>query len=269
MVAAPTVRAWGGLLAGGAALLLGGCLGAWLDTPYVFATGLGAVNSLTPSTRQTLLVATDSGLHELDGSGRWTTLSPMPARAVATHKERVYALVEGRLWVGPWPAVGGIFRPATEVAEAGAVDLLAWVDETVLIAIGDRVDLFDPRSGTQAPWVVAPAPIVGLAWQRRPEGPAALILTGTQLLRKQGHRLDVVVDGLVGATAVGVDRHERAFVAAGEAVYAVGDEGALTRLSGGGADDLVFGTGGLLSPDNAYLGSPAGRVDFIRVPPPG
>ena len=248
-----------------------GCLGRYGEPPAAISAGLGYIRSLAPTPRATLLAATETGLHEVDAAGRFVTLWPEPSRAVSGHPDRVYVLADEALHIGPWPAPDGLFTPTKRYPYPEARDLLAWREGTLLIAIADRVDLFDPRSGTAAPWARAPEPVLALALQPGDAGPAGLILTRTTLQRKRGPQLETLVEGLHDATAVGVDRFGRIWLVDGDTLYGLDEEGTLLRRAEApaGAADLHFSEAeGALPLDQAYLASPAGQVEVVRVAPP-
>jgi hypothetical protein len=260
-------RAGRALLA--AVLAAPACLDDLLEAPYVLATGLPPANGLSPSGRGPLLVATDGGTFQVDGEGRATLFLPGSARAVGAHRDRVYALETDRLAVYGWPVEGGPAVPVRSWPLPGALDLQSWCGESVLVAFPDRVERVEPESGTRVVLAGGLAGVRGVGLGA-PPCERAWVATAAGLV-------ELGVEGplrrveLPDARAVAVDDRGRTWALHGAPpVLSVLAPSGPTEIAGhlGDARDLHFGTGGLLPPDNVYLASGEGGVDYARLEVP-
>lgn len=251
-------------------LFLCGCVGEILDAPFVLASGLGEVRGLAPSPRTTLLLATASGVVEVQGDGRATPLLPgIDARAVATHREHLYVMVEDGIAHGPEPGAGA--PPALQTwAHPGLVDIQASCAGAVLFADADGVGRWLPETGDVARYGPALPGIQALALDPISACEGVLALTADAV-----HWVTPLATWPV---AVGLDR-PRALSADGwGGIWVVqGEPAVLAKLTTGGPEvrarhlapttDLGFGLGELFHRANAYFVGPGGTLDYARVVP--
>jgi hypothetical protein len=253
-------------------LLLTGCVGEILDAPFVLASGLGAARGVAPSPRTTLLVATASGVVEVEGDGQAAPLVPgVDARAVATHRDRLYVLVEEGVLHGPVPGPGA--PPALDTwARPGVVDLQASCAGAVLFADAEGVGRWTPETGAVARHGPALPGIQALSLDPVSACEGVLALTDDAV-----HWVSPVATWPV---ATGLDR-PRALTADGwGGIWVVqGEPPVLAKLTTAGPEvrarhlaptaDLGFGVGELFHPANAYFVGPEGSLDYARVVPEG
>ena len=248
--------------------LLVACIDHLLEAPYVLATGVGQdARSLSPTAARTLLVAGPAGVFEVDGSGAVVPLSKQPAIAAVGHARFTAVLDAQGLTFGHGPP----WTPGHHVALPGAVAAQAWCDDQVLVLAQGALWLARADQTEPTRWATAPADAVDLALGPQGDCAAALVLSPTRLwvVDPDGQRL--LAEGLQQATAVGADRSRALWV-----VHE--DPPVLARIEAGRpvtvarhlapTTDLRFGTGGLLHPDNAYLLTRQGTVDYVRIPAP-
>lgn len=247
-----------------------GCIDHLLEAPYVLATGVGqGARSLAPTADRTLLVAGPAGVFEVDGSGSVTAWSDQPAVAVVAHA-RFVALIDPRgLRFGP---PGGPAEALTApVPLPDVVAALAWCDDQVLALADGALWLASPDRPQANHWAAAPADAVALAFGPTPTCDSALVLSPDRLWQVDPQGQRPLAWGLQSATAAGMDR-------AGGLWVVHQDPPVLARVDAGAPQtvarhlapttDLHFGTGDLLHPDNAYLLTTQGTVDYVRIPSP-
>jgi hypothetical protein len=237
-------------------LLLAGCLDRMFESPYVLATGLGEVRSITPGLDGHMLAATSTGVWSVDGGGVTRQLSQTPARAVATHPRRMYTLVEDAItWEGGSASV------------PGAVDFLAGFGPLVVL-FPDAVDTLDPDTGTRARLVagIHDARAVALGT----EGTYLVVTADSVLSVSATGAVTPLATGLVNARAAVMDDRSRVYVAQGEPseLWRI-DPSGLVRIARWLEEprDLQFGTGGAFPTENAYIAAGDGTLDYVRPPP--
>jgi len=247
-------------------LLLVGCLESLLEAPYILTAGLPPVHSLSRTTEQDLLAATDAGVYRIDGDGAPHLVSPARADQLTAHGDRLYALTGQTLSWSPYPVPADVAW-ASQPAPPGTRDLQAWCDDTVLLATDSGLSVWTPLTGAIAPlpWpgggaeqvtlpVSAPCDTVLVAAGGRIEQRTA---SGTVILAaaEQVRALAVAHDGSIWA------------IHGSPPVLGIVEDGAMSVRARhlGDSRDLQFGGGGLWDPRNAYLASGAGRIDYAQV----
>jgi len=253
-------------------LLLTGCLGAVLEAPFVLASGLGEVRGLAPSPRQTLLAATAAGVVEVSAEGRVATVVPgVDARAVATHRERLYVLEDAGIRYGPLSADGEVGALSLWV-RSGIRDIAAGCSETVLFADAEGVGRWTPGSDATVRLGPRVAGVRALALDPLQPCEGVLVLTQEEVRWVTESASVPVVAGLSVPQAFGLDRWGGIWVVEQEPPVLVrrtrhGLEVRARYL--GPTSDLLFGPGDLLHPANAYLSGSEGTLDYARVVPDG
>ncbi|MES2641221.1 MAG: hypothetical protein V4850_17155 [Myxococcota bacterium] len=238
-------------------LALLGCLDRVLEGPYVLAPGLGDVRSLSPSVDGRLLVATSTGVYEIDGEGRTERIEAAPAIAVATHPGRAYVLRDGRVtWAG-----GGLDVP-------GAIDILGGYD-ALIVLYPDRLSRVDPDTGTRRDQPFAPG-LVARSVALGPDGGYLVVSESALHHVSASGTVSLVTANLVDARAATLDAKGRVYLAQGapEELWRVDPTGLVSVARWlGDPKDLQFGLGGLLSVENTYIANGAGTLDYVRPPP--
>ncbi len=248
---------------------LAGCANQLLDMPVVLAPGLGEARSLAPTGGEGLYVAASSGLYEVGRAGTVQTLWEGDARGVSAHEDRLYLLSADTLRIGH-PEVDGSWRFEPRPAP-GAVDVLAWCDEAVLIGRPDRVDLWRPGEVHASPWADDLENLRALVLSPQDVCGEVLALTDHQLLRLRPDGRDEVLGRLVQARAAASDHLGRIWLAHGTPPrLSVLVDGKLQTLPHylGDPRDLHFGAGELYTPEKVYLADGGGTLDSLRVVPP-
>ncbi|MEC7947240.1 MAG: hypothetical protein VX265_06700 [Myxococcota bacterium] len=249
-----------------ALLWLTGCLGQILDAPFVLASGLGAARGVAPSPDRTLLVATADGVVEVGGDGTASTLvEGVDARAVATHRTRIYVLVEEGILHGSSSGAAEAFRLWPR---SGIRDIQASCDEQLLYADDVGVWTWDPGSGQSARRGPPLANITSLALDpiHPCDGVLALATDAVHWVSKDA--VVPIITGLRRPVALTADRWGGIWVVHDEppVLAKLTAEGPETRARHVDATaDLVFGVGELLHPANVYFVGPSGSLDYARV----
>ena len=250
-------------------LLLAGCLSSVLEAPYVLSTGLGEATGLAPSGRRSMLVASDSGLWEVDGEGERALLRAGATRAVTGHLSGIYALDGCAVAWGPLAPAGQPWTPTGHLPAQGVVDLQAWCDGLVLLASPRELTAWAPETGETFAFAAGLSGVRAVSLG--PDGGCdeALVVTADAVLAVSQTGRRTLAAGLVAPRAAVADAKGRVWVVHGEpAVLARIDAGAAVEVARylGDPRDLHFGTGGLLPPENAYLADGEGSLDYLRVP---
>ena len=246
-----------------------GCADRVLDAPVVLTRGLGVARSLAPTGANSLYVAASSGLYEVDLEGAVQIHWEGDARGVSAHEDRLYLLSADTLRIGHPEADGGWrFEPRPAPA---AVDVLAWCDESVLIARSGRVDLWRPGEVHASPWADDLENLRALVLSPRDVCGEVLALTDHQLLRLSTGGREEVLGRLVEARSVASDHLGRIWLAHGTPPrLSVLVDGKLQTLPHylGDPRDLHFGAGEFYTPGRGYLADGGGTLDYLRVVPP-
>lgn len=252
-----------------ALVVLPGCLSELLEAPYVLSTGLGEARSVCASGRTTMLVASGTGLWEVDGEGHASALLTGDCAAVTAGPRAAYAACDGGIRFGPLPPPG---TPASAWASRpmpGVRDLQAWCDGDVMIGDAASVTSWNPETDETALWAEG---LPGLRAVSLGGGEGCDWLTvvtedAVWEVKPTGKR--ALVEGLVGARAAALDGRGRLWVVAGASpALSRIEEGKRIEFAShlGDARDLAFGYGGLLPPSNAYLADGAGSLDYVHTP---
>lgn len=258
------------ILAGSPLLLLGGCVGEILDAPFVLSSGLGPVRGLAPSPRTTLLLATETGVTEIQGDGRaWPILTGIDALAVATHRDHLYVLGVTGISHGPMPGPGA--EPSLTVwPRLGVVDIQTSCDGVVLFADDEGVGSWTPATDAVSRFGPPLSGVQALALDPTSACEGVLALTGDAVRWVTASGAAPVVTGLDGPRALTADGWGGIWVVQGEPPV-------LAKLTPGGPEvrarhlgetlDIGFGVGELFHPANVYFVGPAGTLDYARVVP--
>ncbi|MCK6506517.1 hypothetical protein L6R53_24610 [Myxococcota bacterium] len=251
-------------------LLLVGCIDHLLEAPYVLATGVGAdALSLSPTADRSLLVAGPGGVFRVDGSGVVTPVHDGPIRGAVAHARFVALVDDAGLSFGPPQGSG--FTATHRVALAGVVSAQAWCEDQVLALAEGALWLASPDRPEATRWATAPRDGIAVAFGPTPRCDAALVLSPDRLRAVDPGGQRLLAEGLEQATAVGMDRTGALWVVHQERpVLARIQDGRPVTVARHLAPttDLHFGTGDLLHPDNAYLLTRQGTVDYVRIPSP-
>ena len=247
-------------------LLLLSCLDALLEAPYVLTTGLTEAHSLAPTGRRTMLVATPTGLVEVDGSGSQARLTEQPVRAVAAHAEVVYILTSAGLQWGALPTSGAMLEALQTLPAPGVVDLQSWCDGRVLLAGEQGLQVFTPTTATITDHEATLPPLKAVSLSAQETCAGAVVLTEDALIQVSGTTTSRIPISQPRAATPGRDGHT--WVIHGDPpVLSRLEDGALTPRAKhlGDPRDAHFGTGELFSPNNIYLADGAGTLDYARV----
>ncbi len=251
------------------ALLLPGCLSELLEAPYVLSTGLGEARALSPSGRTTMLVASSTGLWEVDGEGASAQLLADDCSAVTAGPTAVYALCDGGIRWGALPGRGEQVSGWATRVMPGVRDLTAWCDQDVLIGDAASVTAWDPATDETSLWADGLPGLRSLSLGGGGGCDWLTVVTGDAVLAVTPTGKQTLAEGLVAPRAAAVDSRGRLWVVAGEPP-------SLSRVDGtqptefarflGDARDLQLGLGGLLPPSNGYLADGAGSLDYVHTP---
>ena len=252
-----------------ALLLLTGCLSEVLEAPYVLSTGLGEARSVCPSTRLTMLVASSTGLWEVDGEGAMAQVLAGDCSAVSMSPRDAYALCDGQLTWGALPAPGALAQGWSRKAAPGVRDVQVWCDGTVMLGDPASVTSWDPATGETSLWAEGLPGLRALALGGGEGCDWLTVVAGDRVLAVTPTGQSALAEGLVAPRAAAVDRQGRLWVVAGEPAV-------LSQVTGGKAQefarylgdprDLQFGLGGLLPPSNGYLADGQGTLDYVYAP---
>lgn len=240
-----------------ALVVLAACLDRLYDAPYLLATGLPPVRSLTFDREGALLAGTADGLYRVEPDGRATRIAEGPVDAVTVGGAATWVL-----------AAGEVRGPGGRVPVPGAVDLAAAWDDRVWVLTATGVSAVDPATGAVAPVVDG---LPGARALALGPSPTMLVLGADTLhaVEPDGRRR-TLVGGLVDARAVAADARGRLWVIQGEPseLYRIeGDGPARLARFLDSPTDLQFAVGARFPPGTAYLASAAGRVDYVPFPP--
>ena len=119
------------------------CLDHILEAPLILATGLGEVNGIAPSPRESLLVATETGLWEVRADGNKRQLIDSPIQDISTHPERLIALDAGAISWGPYPSHDEEFEFSQQLSLPGASRIQAWFDDQLWISQYQQIIVID------------------------------------------------------------------------------------------------------------------------------
>lgn len=233
-----------------------GCLDRLLDSPYILVAGLGEVRSLSISAEGRLLVGGSSGLTELARDGAPHHLGPTAADAITQSPHQLFVLREGRLDTG-----------GTTVDTPGALDIAATWFEDLWILYPDHLDAYGPTG-------VVRSVAAGFTDARN----LNLGTPGEMLLTLPTEVRAYHADGTFRVIATHLEDARTAIAdGAGRIYVAHGREPTLSRVDPDGLTlvarfledprDLQFGVPPNLHTDYLYIGSGAGRIDYIQVPP--
>lgn len=254
------------------ALTTTGCLDHILEAPFVLTPGLGEARSLAPSDHSTMLVASSTGLHDIDGEGAVTTLFEADAHAVSTHQARAYVLVGDTLRLGRHDAASGTWTWQSRPLQ-GARDLLAWCDLRLLAVTHGEILEVDPTGATSPEvWLRDQFGLRGLALDAERPCEGVLAFSDHQLLFvTPAGEAEVILERQVELRAVATDGEGRTWIVHGTpprlSVLVEGKPQTFAHYLGD-PRDLHFGTGDLLKPDNVYLADGGGTLDYLRVVAP-
>lgn len=246
-------------------LLLVGCLESLLEAPYILTAGLAPVHDLTPAPNGNLFAATEQGIVYIDEAGVSSIQDPFVASAIASHDVRLYALQDGTLHSTALPIVPNAWQ--THPTPEGVVDIQTWCGASVLLASAQGLHVWDAQSETLSTlsWGM-PAEQVALDAHHPCTTLWVVSQGGVFRVEAQGHQ-----QWLSGAEHI----RDVATSQDGAVWIITGQRPALGRVVEGAVDirarhlgvvhAMWFGEGGVWSPENVYLASAAGRVDYARV----
>lgn len=248
-------------------VLLPGCLSELLEAPYVVTTQLGAAHGVAPSGRDTLLVATDSGLWEVDAAGAHTRLLDGPVQSVSAHPDAIYALRGDSIGWGPLPARGAPFAPAHSQPARGVVDLAAWCGALVLLADPSGVTAWDRDTGETFAWATGLSQVRAVSLGGSCD--EALVVTATSVLAASPKGTRTLAQGLTDARGAAQDSQGRLWVVAGaRPVLSRVDNGTPVEFARylGDPRDVQIGVGGRWPGQNLYLADGEGKLAYVRLP---
>lgn len=247
-------------------LFLLGCLDAILEAPYVLTTGLSEARSLAPTSRRTMLVATPTGLLEVDGSGKYELLTEQSVHAVSAHPEVIYLLTSAGLQWGALPASGDPLLDLKTIPAPGVVDVQSWCDDLVLLAGDSGLQIFDPATASITAHGAALPPVHAVSLLPQSPCAGAVVLSADALIEIHGTKIARIPLSQPRTAAPGRDGHT--WVVHGEPPV-------LSRLEGGALEpranhlgdprDAQFGNGELFSANNLYFADGSGTLDYARV----
>jgi hypothetical protein len=250
------------------------CLDSLLESPLILATNLGSINGLAPSPRDSLLVATEQGLWEVDVEGGRQRLSQRAAQDVSTLPEQVVLLSGGVLSWGPYPEKGEPLQLDGRFPAPGVRCIQAWFDKTVILAEGNRLSRLDLDSGRLVPWGSLDDEILDLGLGGHSASAPALVHTKGGLHRvREGESEKLLVpsgaqvpEPIHGAT---LDTVDRLWVVHGKSGTLSIDSGkGLTEVARdlGEPRSMTMGGGGLTPMDSLFMATSEGTLEYIRVP---
>lgn len=245
-----------------------GCLDHLLEAPYVLASGVGKdASAMSPTTSQGMLAAGPHGVFEIDGSGRVLPIHQQAATVAVGHAAWTAIVDAGGITFGT--ITDGSWTASAHLPQTGVTTAQAWCDDQLLLLVDGALLLVKPGDSAARRWADAPPGAVDLTLAPGSACAEALVLTPERLLAVSPQGQRVLVAGLAAARTVALDRHQQPWLVHGEPpVLARAAEGQVTTVARhvGDVVDMHFGTGELLHPENAYLLTREGRVDYVRVP---
>jgi hypothetical protein len=246
-------------------LLLAACLESLLEAPFILSAGMGPVQDLSPTPDRDLFAATEDGIFLVTAEGTAVLKDPLQARAITAHMSRIYVLHEDVLQWTTLPLGAAEWKRLPAPGQTN--DIQAWCDEVVLLATSDGLMRWIPDTGsiTPMPWG-GPAEHLSLMTG----APCGEVVTSDQgtVTHHRG------ADATVIARDLGVIH--ALTVAADGSVWVVHRGAPVLSVLSGGLPEVrarhlgdvravQFGSGGIWAPENAYLASGEGRIDYARV----
>lgn len=246
-------------------LLLAACLESLLEAPFILTAGLPPVHDIAQAPDSNLFVATERGIFYITSDGAAVTQDPLSAQAISSHGSHLYALNGGSLYWTALPLGSAEWKrlPAPE----GTHDIQAWCHETVLLAADSGLYRWVPDTGhiSLEPWG-RPAERIGLMYG----APCDEVITAYQgsVTLHRGADTTVLARELevIHAITVSADGGVWAVHRASPVLSLLRDGLPEVRARHlGDVRAVQFGGGGIWAPENAYLASGEGRLDYARV----
>jgi len=123
------------------------CLDSLLEAPLILTTGLPTVHGMAPTLRDSILVATEEGLWEVQSDGKQRQLTLQPVQDVTTHPESLTLLSQGVISWGPYPEPAADLEISGRMPAPHAQQLQAWFDGSVMVGQPGSIQQLNRASG--------------------------------------------------------------------------------------------------------------------------
>ena len=248
-------------------LLCTACIDQLLESPLLLATGLGQINGLAPTPRETILVATDQGLLEISTDGQIQKLTQNPALDVSTLPEHIVILTDHGLVWGPYPQNDSPFDLAGRALAPDVENIQAWYQNELLLGTPNGIRQLQMNRGKITPFAPAEVNITDLSLIPKDRS-SVLVVSEQQLWQMSENNLELISSPLPVHLAA-QDFRERLWLVHGSPPQlSLHHEDRWTHVveNLGRPTAITLGTGGLTPKDALYIATDNGTLEFIRVP---
>ena len=243
------------------------CIDQLLESPLILATGLGKINGLAPTPRETILAATDKGLLEISADGQIQKLTQRAALDVSTLPDHIVLLTDSGLAWGPYPENGTPLELAGRARTPQTQNIQAWYENKLLLGTDTGIQQMELNRGQINSFASSEQPTTDLSLI--PQNNSTILAVSDQQLWKVSDGLFVPISSPLPVVLATQDYRERMWLVHGTtpqlSIQVKGQWTAVVQNLGT-PTAITLGTGGLTPEDALYIATASGTLEFIRVP---